>query len=218
MDTATGTGLFFRLPAELRNIIYRLLLTLKLAPHLRRLSITTSRAAGSSSKPPPYVCLNLLATCRQINTEASPILYAENTFIAHPNLLTNVPHLLDPGRPLRVPACARRIRRWYIHVRLDTDARFTVDEVQAAFSGAEELVVEASQAMYRAAGNGVLMLFTSVRGVGEAHVFGSVADSFARWLEKSMTRAKGVALEKYVEEGPLVSHHADWHPWAHGDR
>lgn len=72
--------------------------------------------------------------------------------------------------------------------------------------------------MYLAAGNGVLMLFSGVRGVGKATVTGSVTDAFARWLECAMMSPEGTVVEKYVENGPYVSHHGDWNPWNDGNR
>lgn len=91
----------------------------------------------------------------------------------------------------------KRIRRWYIKVRLDTDPRFKEESVTEAFSGCEELEVEATEAMFRSAGVGVLMLFKGVRGVGKAKVGGSVTDSFAKWLENSMTSKVGCGVEDY---------------------
>lgn len=172
------------LPGEIRNMIYRLLLT---SPRLQVLRRILARNHCS-----PYVLeaipvtVAILSTCKQIHTEATPILYTENVFTAHPSLLIQMPCLVNPSKPICTPEIGRRIRRWYVAVRLDTDARFKEEEVTLAFSGAEELEVEATEAMFRSAGNGILMLFKGVRGVGTARVHGSVADDFARWLESSM--------------------------------
>jgi hypothetical protein len=108
-----------------------------------------------------------------------------------------MPYLINPARPIYCKGVTQRIRRWCITVRLDIDARFTEEDVTKAFLGAEELEVEAKEAMYRSAGNGVLLLFKGVRGVKEVRVSGSVENEFREWLEGEMRRPAG-------EEGSVV--------------
>jgi len=178
-----GTS-FLHLPGEIRNQIYHLVLIHPSYP-----------PAQSTHNLVP----NILSTCRQITHEATPILYSLNTFTAHPSLLTSMPYLHSPTRPLYTPGLHTRIRRWRIQVRLDCDARFTEEDVTKAFTGCEELEIEAKEAMFRGAGNAVLMLFAGVRAVKSARVIGSVDREFAEWLEESMERVIGTpCVEKDV--------------------
>jgi len=104
----------------------------------------------------------------------------------------------------------KRITRWYVNVRLDCDARFSEEAVTKAFSGCEELEVEASESMFRSGGNGCLLLFRNVRGVGKAKVSGSVVRAFASWLEQSMMSEPGTKIGDYAE--------ASYEVWSHTDR
>jgi len=177
MDCITTKGTsFLHLPGEIRNHIYHLVLIHPSCPPRR-----------STHNLVP----NLLSTCRQITQEATPILYSLNTFTAHPSLLTSMPYLHSPTRPLYTPGLHTRIRRWRIQIRLDCDARFTEEDVTKAFTGCEELEIEAKEAMFRGAGNAVLMLFAGVRAVKSARVIGSVDREFAEWLEESMESVIG---------------------------
>lgn len=100
-----------------------------------------------------------------------------------------------------------------MQVRLDVDALYTSAAVAAAFSGAEELEVEVSQAMYDSCGIGVLRRFEGVRGVGRARVGGSVPDRrYARWLEERMMSGVGE-----VGEGEEFVGDEGWEVWM-GDR
>lgn len=81
-----------------------------------------------------------------------------------------------------------------------------------AFTGCEELEVEAKEAMFRGAGNANLMLFAGVRGVKKAQVVGSVEKEFAEWLEESMEAVIGSpCVEKEgVEVWSKCGRQVDW--------
>jgi hypothetical protein len=163
---------FLALPAELRNTIYALLLT---APtHVKQSRRIATRGLCSDYILPPLdLCPALLRTCRQIHNEASSVLYGANQFASHPSLLTALPYL---------------IKRWYIFLRLDVDARFNAEQLEQAFSSAEELEIEYFQPAYGYGDNSTLKLFEGIRGVGLAKVIGgSGCDAeYARSLEKML--------------------------------
>jgi hypothetical protein len=69
---------------------------------------------------------------------------------------------------------------------LDTDPRFTSQDVERAFQGAEMLNIEAWQAEYGTSDLKVLKLFEGLRGIKRARVSGSVAADYCRWLEACM--------------------------------
>ncbi|KAI7156585.1 hypothetical protein KC349_g6206 [Hortaea werneckii] len=190
----------FSLPPELRNDIWRyLLIHISSSPSSRFNTIDRKESHHPSSpgpgpRHPPHICANILRTCKQANTEATPILYGENTFNAHPSLLASLPSFLLSTLPVRVtlppithPRVARLIRKFSLHVRLDTDPRFTSIQAEESFNGVEELEIEVFQAMYGSCDFSVLGLFEGVRGVGRAVVRGSVGDGrYAGWLAESM--------------------------------
>ncbi|KAF2452626.1 hypothetical protein BDY21DRAFT_260229, partial [Lineolata rhizophorae] len=173
------------LPAELRNAIYQHLLHSQTASS-SRITSRTHPPYSSNPSPPSDVHTAILRTCRQIHHEATPILYSSaNVFTAHPTLLSRLPHLLDPSRPVLMSSCADRISRWRVFVRLDTDARFGRAEARNAFDGCEELTVVAWQAQFGSSDYSALDAFLGVRGVRKARVKGT-SDGFARWLEGLM--------------------------------
>ena len=173
------TSILFRLPAELRNQIYEELLCPN-TPHHKDL------ATYSTSSRPPTVYPAILRTCRKIHEEAQDLLYTTYVFHAHRSLLTALPHLILPEKPILSPTNVAKITRWQLELRLDTDPRFTSSQATAAFSGAEFLQVKVWQSMFDGADNSVLKLFTGVRGVGVAKVTGCDDEGLARWLEKRM--------------------------------
>ena len=192
---------FLALPGEIRNAIYHLLLVLD---EETRVSASRRSAHGKSSSG---LAPALLSTCRQVYTEATPFLYALNTFTAHPTLLSSFPHLLHPSRPISNASVTKRIVRWNITVRLDVDQRFSEEDATAAFTGAEELTIRATEPAWRSAGNAALMLFQGVRGVGKARVEGSVDREFAEGLEERMMRkfrpGEGMEEEEVAPPGML---------------
>ena len=79
---------FLDLPIELRHLIYRLIFIGRTTTHRFHRIETCKRIPTSSRQPaqpnPPllnYKYFNLLQTCRQINREASEVLYGQNTFV-----------------------------------------------------------------------------------------------------------------------------------------
>ncbi|KAK4953467.1 hypothetical protein LTR66_013652 [Elasticomyces elasticus] len=216
--TTTTTSPFLSLPSELRNQIYTLVLHSPHIPQLRRLS---SRSYCSDYVLPPLsLSPSLLSVCRQTHKEATPMLYGLNAFGAHPSLLTSLPFLVTAAKPVRCPAVASLIRKWYLHVRLDTDPRFTREAVEAAFCGVAELEIEVFQAMYASCdlASGVLAMFEGVRGVGSAVVVGSIGDGrYAEWLAGAMMLGPGVVAEPFdVEGGKAVDWKLDL--WTRGNR
>ncbi|KAK5017841.1 hypothetical protein LTR60_001759 [Cryomyces antarcticus] len=211
------TSSFLLLPAELRNVVYVLVLTSPYITRLRRLS--NRNYCSDYVLPALNLAPLLLATCRQIHAEASPVLYGGNTFAAHPSLLTAWPFLVKSSRPVACPVPAARIRKWYINVRLDTDPQFSAAGARKAFSGADELEIEVFQAQYGSCEYGVLRLFDQVRGVSKARVYGSVKEGFAKWLAGVVTSCEGVPVPVYDEllfEG--ASPHSSYDLWTHGGR
>jgi hypothetical protein len=211
MEDKLPTCRLLLLPGEIRNAIYELLLTSPLLPSLRK--AISMNHFSSYVLPALPLTPTLLSTCRQIHAEASPFLYTRNTFTASPTLLTDMPYLVHPSRPIWCPNVNKSIKRWFVNIRIDCDPRFTEDQVTKAFSGVEELEVEATQAMFRASGNGVLLLFKNVRGVSRAVVQGSVDREFAEYLENCMMSPIGSQLEPFDEE---LARKCD--VWTHGNR
>lgn len=211
------------LPAELRNAIWELLLIQNThttrafpAPYLH----TNSGSIGRTRR----FCANVLRTCKQINAEGTPILYGENYFSAHSSLLTALPSFLlytvpDKVRlpPVVAPRAAQLIRKFFIHVRLDTDPRFSKHQVEESFNGVQELEIEVFQAMYGSSDFSVLRLFEGVRGVGKVVITGSLGDGkFADWLARCMQQPLGTVAAPYSEQ--YVGGQAAWDAWTHGNR
>ena len=208
------------LPAELRNQIWRHILiqdtgTQSLLPVHRPL--TTPRDV-------PRFCANVLRTCKQINTEGTPILYAENIFSAHTNLLASLPSFLLSIRPRRLSlppvVCGRvvkLIRRYHVFVRLDTDPRFSRSQVEESFNHADSLEIEVFQSMYGSSDFTVLRLFEGVRGVGKVDIHGSLGDRrYADWLEAAMQLNPGDDPAPFWEK--YVGGQRAWDAWSHGTR
>lgn len=218
MDVSTfQSSLFLLLPAELRNVIYKLLLTSPYISQMRRL--LNRNYCSDYVLPPIYLCLALLSTCKQINSEATSILYGENKFSAHPSLLTSLPHLVKSSKPICHQSVASQIRKWYINVRLDCDPNFTKEQATAAFSGVEEVEIEVYQAQYGSCDYQALMLFVDVRGVKRARVYGSVKEGFGKWLAEVMTSPAGSAALEYEDlawQSSMAQERYDI--WTHGGR
>ncbi|KAH7370974.1 hypothetical protein BKA66DRAFT_470387 [Pyrenochaeta sp. MPI-SDFR-AT-0127] len=173
-------SIFFRLPAELRNEVYKELLCSG-TPNLKELAQYSDR---DSKQEPVYP--EILSTCRKIHEEATDLLYTTHIFHAHPSLLTSLPHLTSSAKPVLCPSVLSKINRWQLTIRLDTDPRFTMSQATAAFSGAEFLEIRVWQSMFDGCDSSVLRLFTGIRGVKVAKVGGSANPELARWLEKRM--------------------------------
>lgn len=187
-------NIFLRLPGEIRNQIYGLLL---IAP-----PPSTPRQLGSN--PPIYP--EILRVCRQIHREATDILYGKNIFIAHYSLLSSLPQLRRWQHPVTSSGLIAMIKRYHIYVRLDCDPRFTVETARDAFTGMEDLTIEVFQSQFGSSDYTVLRLFEEIRGVKRARVFGSVTafPEYISWLESAMMSPKGMSVAEYEENGAKV--------------
>ncbi|RYP25619.1 hypothetical protein DL767_008330 [Monosporascus sp. MG133] len=185
------------LPVELRLEIYGYLLTL---PTTRR-----RRQHTKDARLHPAI----LRACRQLHAEALAFLLETNEFEAHPTLLASFPRLFPfpAGSPVRDAAQAARVRRLRVRVRLDVEfpdgGDGDADEKVRQLSGLRELVLDAWQTDWRAAGPRNLRRFEAVRGVGRARVVGSIGgfQDYARWLENTMMCAPGEDVGPFVGEG-----------------
>jgi hypothetical protein len=186
--------MLLRLPGEIRNQIYGLLL-ITLPPG-------TPRPLGRNSQIHPQI----LSVCRRIHCEAIGVLYGKNTFIAHYSLLSSLPQLYPWQHPVTSSALIAMIKRYHLYVRLDCDPRFTVETVRDAFTGMEELTVEVFQSQFGSSDYAVLRLFEEIRGVKCAKVFGSVTafPEYIYWLENAMMSPKGMSVVEYGENGAEV--------------
>lgn len=207
------------LPPEIRNAIWGYLLVQNLTTTIA-LQCSEAGVAGGRQR----FCANVLRTCKQINNEATPILYGENTFIAHTSLLATLPSLLCVTQsntvklpPVTCPRVMNMIRRYFIHVRLDTDPRFSKSQVEESFSGVDELEIDVFQSMYGSSDFSVLSLFEGVRGVGKAIVQGSIGDGkFAAWLAQAMMSPLGAEVPTYSEM--YIGGSKAWDAWQNGNR
>ncbi|KAK4246256.1 hypothetical protein C7999DRAFT_33298, partial [Corynascus novoguineensis] len=155
---------FLSIPLEIRLEIYFHLLVLPGPPPPEILQTTYRCSFATSATPPslttktnnrPTLHPQILRVNTQTYHEALPILYSENTFSAHPVLLTTQPALYhpycSPCRPVITPLgvsyiCSQSthaffergrtalattnpnielIRKWHLRVRLDTAAAAT---------------------------------------------------------------------------------------------
>ncbi|KAI1283626.1 hypothetical protein F5Y07DRAFT_408862 [Xylaria sp. FL0933] len=223
---------FLNLPLEIRLEIYSHLLTTQqipsysspLAPSPSSSSSSSSSSSPpscSSSSPAPFFTQqtapsrlypNILRTCRQLHAECTPILYRSNTFLTHTSLLTVFPSLYAPHHPrkshlppVRSAALTSLITRFRVRVRLDAEPQFAREAATAQLSGKSEVVVEAWQTQWRAAGPEALRVFEDVRGVRAAAITGSTGgfEDYARWLERAMMAGAGeyVAPFPWEEDG-----------------
>lgn len=210
------------LPAELRNHIWQYLLVQCLQSY--PLPAHLFPEAPESARRRTRFCANILRTCKRINAEGTKILYGENVFLAHPSLLTELPSFLllkNPNRvklpPVLCPRVSKFIRKYFIHLRLDIDPRFSRNQVEESFNGVEELEVEVFQAMYGSCDFGNLQLFEGVRGVGKAVVHGSVGDGrYADWLARTMEQPRDSDATPFSEE--YVGGNKAWDAWTNGSR
>lgn len=178
---------FFRLPAELRNQIYALLLAPNASSSLSHLASSPRVPVAAKGTLHPAI----VRTCARIHCEATSFLYSPHVFTAHASLLTSLPHLVSPASPVVSGAALGLISRWTLTLRLDTDPRFSARAAKEAFSGAEFFELRVCQSMFDGCGAGVLRLFVGVSGVKCARVRGSVEEGLARWLEGRMMRPLG---------------------------
>lgn len=118
-------------------------------------------------------------------------------------LLASSPTYLHT-RPILQLAAIKRISRFYLRVRLDTDPRYTASQVQESFNGVEELDIEVFQSMFDSCSFAKLSLFEGLRDIKKAVVRGSVGDGrYAAWLANSMMLPMGTeaVLDEHIVEG-----------------
>lgn len=174
-------SILFVLPAELRNQIYHELLCSN-TPSRKALHDYSQERRHAAQPVYPAI----LSTCQRIHEEAQDLLYSNHIFHAHTSLLTSLPHLVSPLKPIVNAAAIAKISRWHLDLRLDTDPRFTETQATRAFSGAEYLEIHAWQSMFGGCDDSVLALFKGIRGVKVARVTGCAEPEVARWLEEKM--------------------------------
>lgn len=170
---------FLSLPVELRLEIYTLLLLL---PTYSKHTIYPCSIHGS-----------ILRTSRQIHTEASPLLYTKNTFLAHHSLLTSFPRLRQNYLPVKEELAISRIRRFHLLIRLDCDLAYSKEAAAKAFSYMDEVFVDVAQAMFLGAGYENLRVLEGVRGVGKVVIRGSTTgfEGYVDWLRAVMEGEDG---------------------------
>ncbi|KAH7152429.1 hypothetical protein B0J13DRAFT_263709 [Dactylonectria estremocensis] len=187
-ETASHPTGLMDLPVEIRLEIYHYLF------HLPAFYKYT-RSNDSST----VVHAGLLLANRQINEEATPMLYSENTFLAHPNLLASFPRLRARYSPVKEASVLPRIRRFHVEIRLDTDLPYDQPTVTKAFSGMDELSINVIQSMYLGVGHRNLHKFEGIRGVKRAHITGSTTgfEEYAKWLEGVMQSEPGTQFDEF---------------------
>lgn len=180
---------FTDLPGEIRNKIYNHLLIIP--------SLSTPRLLGD---PPLYP--QILSTCRQVHEEARQIMYGCNTFLAHPNLLGEMPRLRLYYDTIHAGNLISLIRRYHIRVRLDCDPNFSAEKATRSFTGVEELSIEVFQAQFGSSDYKVLRLFEGIRGVRRARIYGSVTTfpEYVEWLRNSVQTPEGLEVEVFDKE------------------
>ena len=192
----TGLFPFFKLPAELRDEVYALVLTSPIhkAPH--------PRCKHNSLRLSPAI----LRVSRRVHDECVHHLYS-TSFCAHPSLLTSLPYHSHPAYPVLASRYVSFIRHWHISVRLDVDPNWSKDEITSAFSGADSLEVEVWEASYRGGDLLVLERFCEVRGVKKAIVAGSLPEDMASWLMARMQSGADGEVAKWAGKS--------WNAWEH---
>lgn len=158
---------------------------------------------------------SLLLTCRLIHAEATPILYSLNTFVAHPSLLASFPRLRPWCSPVREAPALALVRRFHLTLRLDCDLPFTRERAARAFSGADELTVEAVQSMFLGVGCANLRVLEGVRGVRRVRIMGSTTgfEEYVRWLEGCMMTPEGGEVVGFEREDEAMSHRLNIPVW-----
>jgi hypothetical protein len=194
---ARSTSPLLLLPVELRLQIY----TYLLADQIDSSRLTSKPIVAT--KPTP-INASILLVNRQLNHEATPFLYSQNTFLAHPSLLTTFPRLHPSLPPIREPSVLSLIRRVHLTIRLDIDPVFNAEAARATLSDLEELTIELAQGYFLGAGCQNLRALEGVRGVKRVRICGSTTgfETYLGWLRGVMMSEPGAEVEKFepVEE------------------
>lgn len=181
---------FMDLPVEIRLEIYQLLLHIPAFDKFAR-----------PNDPSAIVHSNLLLANRQINAEATSLLYSDNMFLAHPTLLASFPRLRNCYGPVKESSVVPRIRRFHLQVRLDCDLPYDRDAVTKSFSGLDELEIDVVQSMFLGVGHRNLHKFEGVRGVRKVRISGSTTgfEDYIRWLENVMMSDVGTECSEFKD-------------------
>jgi hypothetical protein len=208
-DPQPPKAAFMTIPVELRLEIYSHLLHQTPAnPHYSPRSYYTTTTTTSNGASCP-INGSLLRTNHQINAEATDFLYGDNTFLAHPSLLTSFPRLSPSATPVSDPAALRRIHRLRLPIRLDCAPAFTADAATIALSGLEQLTVHLLNGSFLGADAGDkaasnvpanLRLLEGVRGVRRLSFCGSTQghETYLEWLTHAMTSEEGAIVPEFV--------------------
>ncbi len=193
---------FLDLPGEIRNQIYCQLLVVP--------PLSVPRLLGD---PPIYP--QILSVCRKIHEEARQILYSCNTFLAHPNLLSDLPRLRLYYDTISSPILISLIQRYHIRVRLDCDPNFSMIKATNAFSGVEELTIEVFQAQFGSSDYKRLTLVEGVRGVKRPRLYGSVTafPEYVAWLEAAIVSPTEGVVEVFDKDKAVTSQVRPYDIW-----
>ena len=196
---------FLDLPGEIRNQIYLQLLVLRLLP-----AISRRRRLGDGPIYP-----QILMTCHKVYEEAKQILYGCNTFLAHHNLLIDLPRLRLYYDAITSPTLITLIKRYHIRIRLDNDPNFISAKATEAFTSVEEFTIEVFQAQYGGSDYRTLKLFEGIRGVKKARVYGSTTafPEYVEWLQNSMMAPIGKEVRVFDKEKTLASQVGNYDLW-----
>ncbi|KAL2212220.1 hypothetical protein CC79DRAFT_1364501 [Sarocladium strictum] len=191
--TSSRVSPLLRLPVELRLQIYAYLLSYQ-TDTSRLSSISTSRKTSAKSLNASILLVN-----RQLNDEATPFLYSQNTFLAHPSLLTSFPRLRSFLPPITEPSVLCLIRRIHLTMRLDCGPAFDADTACRTLSGLEELTIELAQGYFLGAGCQNLTALEGVRSVTRLRFCGSTIgfETYLAWLREVMMSRPGDQIQKF---------------------
>lgn len=98
------------------------------------------------------------------------------------------------------PSILPRIRRFHLTLRLDCDLPFDRRRAAEAFSGAEELHVDATQSVFLGVGYANLRVLEDVRDIKMATIRGSTTgmEGYVKWLTGRMMSATNDIVVEFV--------------------
>lgn len=160
---------FLELPGEIRNQIFRLVLT-----HNTPVVIRSANQLAAPEHTKLYLCPHILLVSWRTYYEGVSILYGENCFQAHRSYLASMLFAMDPARTVIGTFCASLFCKYHVRVRLGCDPFYTPEAVRKAFSGADSLEVEVFRSSWGIGGYDALEGFGSVQNVRKPRVHGSI--------------------------------------------